>query len=95
MMVGTLIAGLRFHILNRRVHIHDDTKNLQFFLDQRKFRTEVEHAFEILLKEEGAVKVSGETSVSLYLIRDGNKYITFISDMSSIKGKIDKFINGC
>jgi len=91
------ISGLRFHINDSesRVHIHDDVNELKFEMDKNDFKVELKDALESMKKSSVVIAIKGETKTSLYLMNDGGSVSLFLSDGSSIKSELEKFLRGC
>jgi hypothetical protein len=91
------ISGLRFHINDSegRVHIHDDVSKLKFEMDKDDFRTDMKDALESMKKSSMVTVINGKTRTSLYLMNDGGAISLFLSDGSSVKTELEKFLRGC
>jgi hypothetical protein len=92
-----IISGLRFHINDSegRVHIHDDVNKLKFEMDKDDFKKEIEDAMEVMKKSSMVTAIKGKTKTSLYLMNDGGSVSLFLSDGSSVKSELEKFLRGC
>ena len=92
----TKLNGLRMHINNNEVHIHDDNKGMKFYMSCPDFKTEAEESLKELEKAEGIVKISGDRCDDLYLMKTGNKTKMFLMDKnSSIKKELKSFLRNC
>ena len=91
----TLLGNLRCHISGGEAHVHDDKASLKFRMDQKDFRNEVDECMEALEKVDGVVKIEGNTSTTLCLVKDGKTLSMFLTDGQSIKTKLKSFIRGC
>jgi len=89
----TKISGLRMHVSNGDVHIHDDAKNLKFETPCRTFKTEVGEAFETL-KSDGIYEIAGKKD-SLCIMRSGRTISMFVKDGNGIKQKLQAFLREC
>lgn len=89
----TKISGLRLHENSGQVHIHDDKSGSKFILNASLFKKEITDSFKQLQKKEGIIRIAGNTSNCLYLLKDGNSYEMFIGG-PSIKSDLQKFIRG-
>lgn len=91
------INGLRFHISNGEVHVHDDTKSLKFVMDSKKFKDNVESAVSQMskAKNDGMIRIAGDTKCDLCLVREGKVIFSFLTDTRSIKSKLLSFTKGC
>jgi hypothetical protein len=89
------INGLRMHINNSNVHIHDDSKNLKFECSTGDFKTQVEDAILQLSKDDGIIKITG-TKDDLCIIKDGNSLSMFISEKTAnVKSELQTFLKDC
>lgn len=92
----TKISGLRMHISDNDVHIHDDSKSLKFKTSTDNFKVDVNSAFEDLKKGEGVVKVTADKGDDLYIMRTGRNFKMFLIDKnSSIKQELQSFLKEC
>jgi len=88
-------SGLRMHISDGDVHVHDDTKNLKFRAGQSQFKEDIQDAFNTLKKKEGIVMIDGETRNELCIMKNGTTYSMFIMGKVSIKSQLQSFIKKC
>lgn len=89
------IGGLRAHIKNSNVHIHDDSKNLKFEMGSSEFRNEIEDALKTLKKSEGIIEIPGDGKNNLCIMRSGRNFSMFLKDNASIKQKLQSFLKDC
>ena len=88
------ISGLRLHMNNGNIHIHDDLKNLKFEMQLSEFKNEIDDAFEELKKSDGIYKIDGKKD-SLCLMKSNNMISMFVKDKSGIKQKLQSFLRKC
>lgn len=91
----TTVGGLRCHINNGEVHIHDDTKSLKFKADSVSFKTDVEDALTQLSKTDGIVKIDGTSKESLCLVQDGKNFFMFVTTDKGMKTDLKAFLKSC
>lgn len=92
----TKLNGLRMHVNNNEVHIHDDNKGMKFYMPSSDFKAEINESLKEFEKAEGTVKISGERCDDLYLMKTGNKIKMFLMDKnSSIKKDLKSFLRNC
>ena len=89
------INGLRLHISNGDVHIHDDKKSLKFKKDQKDFKDCIYEAFDNLDEEDGIYKITAECGSDLNIVKEDKIFSMFLSDNISIKSKLKSFLKGC
>ena len=89
----TTISGLRLHVSNSNVHIHDDSKKLKFEMSSRNFKQEVEEAFSSLTSN-GIYEIQGKKD-SLCILRSGRVISMFLKDANGIKQKLQSFLKDC
>lgn len=89
----TTINGLRLHTNNGEVHIHDDKRQLKFSASLDNFKEDVEDALKNLEKSEGSIKITGNTSNDLYLIKEGKKLNVFLVNKHDALYEFQSFIN--
>lgn len=89
----TTIGGLRLHESAGEVHVHDDGKSVKFIMDALTFKEEIQDALAELQKHEGIIKVNGDNSVPLYIMKDDKLYNVFVGG-SGVKGELQKFFRG-
>ena len=87
------ISGLRVHLKNGDVHLHDDDKNLKFKMESSEFKEEIEDAFKE--KNDGVVVIPGDGKNSLCILKTGRTLNVFLKDNTSIKPKLKAFISNC
>lgn len=92
----TRISGLRLHVSEGNVHIHDDSKSLKFIEKKDLFKKELNTALKDLEKSKngGMVKVEGATG-ALYLSKENKIYSIFLAGNTSIKTQLETFLKGC
>lgn len=92
----TMIEGLRLHINNSDVHIHDDTKSLKFIAKKDIFKKDVEAAIKDLnkTKNDGLVKIEG-SSGKVYILKENQRFSLFMATSTSIRTQLEKFIKEC
>jgi hypothetical protein len=89
------INGLRMHINNSNVHVHDDSKSLKFECSTSSFKSQVEDAIKELSSDDGIIKITG-TKDDLCIVKDGNTLSMFIAQKSSnIKTELQTFLKDC
>jgi hypothetical protein len=89
------ISGLRMHVSNCKVHIHDDSKKLKYERTGGNFKAEVKDLLKELEDQDGTVKILGETNVSLFLVKEGKGLYAFLSDVKSVEKDLLNFIKDC
>lgn len=88
------ISGLRFHVNNGDVHIHDDVKKLKFVSDSTEFKTDLNSTFEDLKNTEGIVRIQGKSKTDFCVVKENKKFFCFLIDDTSIKSKLQSFLRG-
>jgi hypothetical protein len=88
--------GLRFHENSGKVHIHNDSENIKFELSTKLFKQKIQQALNDLETTDGIIKISGETKVELYIIKDSSRFLIFLSDSSTSYNNayLTEFIKG-
>jgi hypothetical protein len=89
------ISGLRMHVSNCKVHIHDDSKKLKYERTNGNFKAEVENAIKQLENQNGIVKIDGDTNRSLCLIKDDKFFNMFLEENINVKKDLLNFIKDC
>jgi hypothetical protein len=90
------INGLRFHINNDEVHIHDDAKSLKFIAKKSVFSSDIDDAINQLDNLKcGVAKIDGTSKEKLCLVKDEKNFFMFIMDNSNSKSKLESFLKGC
>jgi len=87
------IDGLRFHLNNGSVHVHDDAKRIKFTANPNDFKEQVQEAFKLLKNEDGLVKIDGTSKEKLCIIRENGTFTAIILEAIGIKQKLKNFIN--
>jgi len=90
----TIIDGLRLHIENNCVHIHDDSKKLKFEMHKSDFKTEIEDAIRSLDVTDGVVKLTGVKD-DLCIVVDGSSLSMYLTSKKDVKNELQSFIKGC
>ena len=85
------LAGLRIHIKDEDIHIHDDTKRLKFSSDLEKFKMEINRTFRALEKKDGLVEIPG-TGDTLCVVKRGKIFSLIILNRRSIKEKLSTYL---
>lgn len=93
-MNETTIHGLRLHIENNMVHVHDDSKSLKFEMHKSDFKTEIEDAIRSLDVTDGLVKLPG-TKDDLCIVSDGCCLSMYLVSKKNIKNDLQNFIKSC
>lgn len=89
------LLGLRMHISNGDVHVHDDKNSLKFTMKKDSFKSEIEDAFSYLEKNEGVISLEGINNVNLCIGKRDNKHFVFIMNgKDSVKKELETFIKG-
>jgi hypothetical protein len=87
-----IISGLRFHVNNQCVHIHDDKSSTKFESTQNIFKKDLQNAFKDLAHEgDGVVMLNGNTDVNLCVGKRDKKYFIFLEGGQCIKDSLEKF----
>lgn len=92
----TRIEGLRLHVSEGNVHVHDDAKSLKFIEKKDMFKKEVNAALKDLEKSKngGMVKIEGAIG-ALYISKENKNYSMFLVGSTSIKTQLTAFLKGC
>jgi len=88
----TIAQGLRCHVNNGEVHIHDDKKALKFCCSEKTFKIEIENALQSLGDNEGVTTIQG-VGLDLGIMRLGDRYSWFILDGMNALSQIKDFVN--
>ena len=89
------IDGLRFHLNNGEVHVHDDNNKLKFVSALNNFKDEVKTAFEELTNIDGTYEIKGKTKVSLYIFKNKKMTHIFVANGKSVRKEIEIFARDC
>jgi hypothetical protein len=92
----TTINGLRCHVNNGNVHIHDDSKNLKFESTTQHFNTEIKAALKTLNDDadDQVIKIDS-TMNGLYLIKSNGITTMCLDGGSDIEDDLKKFLKDC
>ena len=85
------LAGLRIHVKDKGIHIHDDTKRLKFSSDLEEFKIEINRTFRALEKKDGLVEIPG-TGDTLCVVKRGKIFSLIILNRRSIKEKLSTYL---
>ncbi len=85
------ISGLRVHVNNDNIHVHDDSRGLKYEGSKKQFKEDLKNAFDSLKRAEGIVKISGKRE-DLCIMKQGKVYSMFLADKRSIKTSMDTFL---
>ncbi len=88
-------SGLRMHLSDNEVHVHDDSKSLKFRANPGQFKEDVQDAFSTLKKQEGIVMIEGKTRNELCIMKNQTTYSMFLMEKVSIKSQLESFIKKC
>jgi len=92
---STSSSELRLHQNNGEVHIHDDSHELKFVMNEKKFLTEIEEALPLLKQRYTALKITGKTKINLYILKDDRSVFMFLGESGSNQQKdLESFIEG-
>lgn len=86
----TMINGLRLHIKDREVHVHDDKKQLKFSTSLDDFKNDVEGALE---EVEGLIRIIGNTPTDLCMVKEKGKLNIFLTDKNNVTSELQSFLN--
>lgn len=86
-----IIAGLRVHIKDNEIHIHNDLNDLKFIMDIEDFKKEIDASFEALKKGDGLCDITG-TDNDLCVIKRKGKFSIFLLDKINVKKKIIDYL---
>jgi len=90
------ISGIRMHVNNGDVHVHDDDKKLKFETSVSDFKEEVEDALKQFKNKDGIIKITGNRCDDLYLLKDGNKTQIFLIERKGcMKKELESFLKDC
>jgi len=84
-------TGLRLHIKDGDIHIHDDTKKLKFSSDLEEFKIEIKRTFRALEKKDGLVEIPG-TGDTLCVVKRRDIFSLIILNRKSIKEKLSTYL---
>ena len=92
----TIINGLRFHVSNGCVHIHDDSKKLKFEMNTRDFKNEIKDAYKQLENEDGLIEISSSiySNDSFFVMKNAGEYSIFLTKFDTSKTTLDNFLKG-
>lgn len=89
-------SGIRMHIKNGDVHVHDDAKGLKFETSASDFKEEVGDALKQFKKKDGIIKITGNRCDDLYLLKEENKTKIFLLERKgSMKKELESFLKDC
>lgn len=88
------ISGIRMHVNNGDVHVHDDDKKLKFKTSASDFKEEVKDALKQFKKKDGIIKITG-IGCDFYLLKEGIKTNIFLLDKKSMKKELESFLKDC
>jgi hypothetical protein len=74
------ISGLRMHVSNCKVHVHDDSRKMKYERTNGNFKAEVKDAIKQLEDQNGIIKINGDTDTSLYIFKDNKNFNIFLDD---------------
>lgn len=80
------IAGLRMHVNNEEVHIHENRSNKKFECLSTNFSQDAKRCLkELKGVNDGVVRVTGKNGVDLYILKDNGKYHIMLNNPIRIK----------
>lgn len=90
---STTINNLRFQKYDSGVvHVHDDKQGVKFEMKAQDFKVEVEDIMKELSKCDGAVRITGNTNVSLFLLKQDNKLTCVVAQEKDTEKELATFI---
>lgn len=91
----TTINGLRFQKYdNGTVHIHDDKQGIKFEGKTFDFKGELQEVMKEMEQVDGAVRITGTTNVSLFLLKQDKKLTCVLAAEKDTEKELATFVRG-
>ena len=91
------VDGLRMHVSNGDVHVHDDARSIKFWTSKSDFKESMEKALQEIKesKNDGIIRINGDSRNDLCLVKEGASTYMFLSETEDKTKEIETFLKGC